>query len=43
MPGVYSPTGIYGDATLATAEKGRRVLEALVAGICADIEALRNT
>jgi creatinine amidohydrolase len=42
-PGVYSPTGIYGDATLATAEKGRRVLEALVAGICADIEALRNT
>ncbi len=39
-PGVYSPTGIYGDATLATAEKGRRVLEVLVAGICEDIDAL---
>jgi creatinine amidohydrolase len=40
--GTYSPTGIYGDATLATPEKGRRVLAALVDGILADIEALRG-
>lgn len=41
-PGVYSPTGIYGDATLATREKGEAVVEALVAGILRDIEALRG-
>ncbi len=38
----YSPTGVYGDATLATREKGERVVEATVAGILADIEALRE-
>jgi len=41
--GVYSPTGIWGDATLATREKGRKVIEALVAGILKDIEDLRNS
>lgn len=41
--GVYSPTGTWGDPTLATKEKGRRVVEALVAGILADIDDLRRT
>jgi creatinine amidohydrolase len=39
--GTYSPTGIWGDPTLATAGKGRIFTEALVAGIVADIAALR--
>ncbi len=37
----YSPSGVYGDATLATREKGRRITEALVAAILREIEALR--
>lgn len=37
----YSPTGIWGDPTLATREKGRLVVEALVAGVLADIEQTR--
>jgi creatinine amidohydrolase len=41
--GAYSPTGIYGDATLATREKGEQVIEAIVAGILQDIEALRQS
>ena len=41
--GTYSPTGVWGDATLATREKGRIVVEALVASVLADIEALRQT
>jgi creatinine amidohydrolase len=41
-PGRYSPTGIYGDATLATREKGRIVVEAMVEGILREIEALRR-
>jgi creatinine amidohydrolase len=40
--GVYSPTGIYGDATLATWAKGRAVVEAMVVGILRDIESLRS-
>jgi creatinine amidohydrolase len=39
--GTYSPTGVWGDPTLATREKGRKVVEALVAGILREIEALR--
>jgi len=39
--GTYSRSGVWGDATLATAEKGRVVVEASVAGILRDIEALR--
>ena len=39
--GTYSPSGVYGDPTLATREKGDQVVEALVAGILRDIEALR--
>jgi creatinine amidohydrolase len=38
---VYSATGVFGDATLATREKGRIVTEALVEAIVAEIEALR--
>ena len=41
-PGVYSPTGIYGDATLASAEKGREVVEATVNDLLREIAALRN-
>jgi creatinine amidohydrolase len=40
-PGTYSPSGVWGDATLATREKGERVVEAMVAAVLADIEALR--
>jgi creatinine amidohydrolase len=40
--GVYSPTGIYGDATLATWAKGRAVVEAMVVGILRDIDSLRS-
>lgn len=42
-PGVYSPTGAWGDPTLATAEKGRAFTEAAVESILAEIEALRGT
>ena len=41
-PGVYSPTGIYGDATLATVEKGKTVVEATVAALVQDITELRQ-
>lgn len=39
--GTYSASGTWGDATLATREKGRVVVEATVAGILREIEALR--
>jgi creatinine amidohydrolase len=42
-PGAYSASGIYGDATLATREKGEKLIEALVAGILSEIEALRHS
>lgn len=38
----YSPTGVWGDATLATYEKGKIVTEALVEMILNDIETLRK-
>ncbi len=37
----YSASGVFGDATLATREKGRIVTEALVEAILKEIEALR--
>jgi creatinine amidohydrolase len=40
--GTYSPTGTWGDPTLATREKGRVLIEALVHGILDDIERLRG-
>jgi creatinine amidohydrolase/Fe(II)-dependent formamide hydrolase-like protein len=42
QPGIYSVTGIWGDATLATAEKGRVVVEATIEGILRDIDDLRD-
>ena len=39
---MYSPSGVCGDATLATREKGRIVVEALVEAILAEIEELRK-
>lgn len=37
----YSPSGVYGDPTLATIEKGRKLTEALVAVILSEIAQLR--
>jgi creatinine amidohydrolase len=39
--GTYSPTGTWGDPTLASREKGRRVVEAFVRAVLVQIEALR--
>lgn len=39
----WSRSGIFGDATLATREKGRVIVEAQVKGMVAEIEALRRT
>lgn len=38
----YSPSGVFGDATLATRAKGEAVTKAMVAGILAEIERLRS-
>jgi creatinine amidohydrolase len=38
----FSPSGVFGDATLATREKGEKVVEAMVKGILAEIETLRR-
>ena len=38
----YSPTGTWGDPTLATREKGRIVVEAFVRAVIAEIEELRR-
>ena len=40
--GTYSPTGAWGDPTLATREKGQAVVESLVATILTDIDSLRR-
>src|SRR5271168_2150061 len=40
--GTYSPTGAWGDPTLATREKGQAVVESLVVTILKDIEELRQ-
>jgi creatinine amidohydrolase len=42
QPGGYSPSGIYGDATLATRDKGRQVVEATVQAILKDLDDLRR-
>jgi creatinine amidohydrolase len=42
-PGVYSATGIYGDPTLATKEKGEVMARAILEGMLRDIEALRRS
>lgn len=38
----YSPSGIYGDATLATREKGEKIVQAEIEFIVREIEALRQ-
>lgn len=38
----YSPTGIYGDPTLATIDKGERVVKSLVEGVLRDIDELEK-
>jgi creatinine amidohydrolase len=40
--GLYSPTGVWGDPTLATREKGSQLVESNVATILKDIEDLRR-
>jgi creatinine amidohydrolase len=40
--GVYSPTGAWGDPTLATREKGRVLVEALVGRLVGALERLRS-
>lgn len=40
QPGVYSASGVWGDATLADAGKGKRIVEALVDGVVRDVESL---
>jgi creatinine amidohydrolase len=43
-PGLaYSPSGVWGDATLATKDKGEIIVKCLVGHVLADIENLRNT
>lgn len=37
----YSPSGVFGDATLATRAKGQQVTEALVAAVLRDLDALQ--
>lgn len=39
--GLYSPTGAWGDPTLATKEKGKVLVEGMLAGILKEIEELR--
>ena len=39
--GVLSPSGVFGDPTLATREKGRRLTEAVIAATLTNIAALR--
>lgn len=41
-PGTYSPSGVWGDATLATRDKGRLLLDELVAAVRSDTEATRH-
>jgi creatinine amidohydrolase len=40
--GIYSPTGSWGDPTLATRKKGRIMTEAVLAHIFEQIETLRQ-
>lgn len=41
-PGAYSASGIFGDATLATREKGEVMANAMLQGMLQEIEALRR-
>ncbi|MBX9571482.1 MAG: creatininase family protein [Candidatus Obscuribacterales bacterium] len=39
----YSPSGVWGDATLATKSKGEKIVKCLIDHIAADIEQLRHS
>ena len=41
-PGLFSSTGVFGDATVATREKGRVIVETLVDGVLADVARIRT-
>ncbi len=41
-PGRYSPSGVYGDATLASRAKGEKVVEAMLSAVLRGIETLRS-
>ncbi len=41
--GTYSPSGIWGDPTIASREKGQLLIETLVAGVLDDISRLRGS
>ena len=41
-PGAYSASGIFGDATLATREKGELMANGIIEGMLRDIDALRK-
>ncbi len=41
--GVYLPSGVFGDATLATREKGKKIVESLLDAMTKEIEDLRRT
>lgn len=41
-PGVFSESGVLGDATVATREKGQRLVDALLGGALEDIENIRK-
>ena len=42
IPGRYSASGVYGNATLASREKGQAVVEAMVRDMLSEIDALRH-
>jgi creatinine amidohydrolase/Fe(II)-dependent formamide hydrolase-like protein len=37
-PGIFSPSGVWRDATMASHEKGRLIVKAMVDGIISDIQ-----
>lgn len=41
-PSAYSPSGVWGDARLATREKGEKIVNALTQTLLSDIEAVRS-
>jgi creatinine amidohydrolase len=41
--GTYSPTGAWGDPTLATTQKGQHLIEGLVQALLADLQTLERT